>query len=291
MKRTFLPLALVAGVWMCAAAETHAQIVQVAPGYVRAPFVRVYTGPGGTQVRAPFVDVQAPGYRGSRFVDQPAVPSAEEISQLDWANLRMAIRELSIYFDSQLSTLATGDGWKAHLKTAEIRALVREGSGPPTMEVAQKLAPILTAFDAASINPAYRSVVGLDGFRALRDALGEFLAPSVQRAARQLSYAAAELNRSLESAGAELAWQTHLALPGSLAPTVDVAPPDSTPPSVEDLAKTLARFDAVSRNPDYRRIWQLPAFRVTHERLADYLAITKAEQASRRGIEELPVPR
>jgi hypothetical protein len=106
-----LPVAVVASVWVSATSLTQAQIVQVSPGYVRAPFVRVYTGPGGTQVRAPFVDVQAPGYRGRRFVEQPAVPSAGDLAQLDWANLRLAIRELSIYLDSQLSTLTTGDTW------------------------------------------------------------------------------------------------------------------------------------------------------------------------------------
>jgi hypothetical protein len=288
MKRILLAVAIVTWVWIGAALETRAQMVQVTPGYVRAPFVRVYTGPGGTQVRAPFVDVQAPGFR--RF-ERPAVPTAEELSQLDWANLRLAVRELSLYFDSQLSTLATGDGWKVHLKTAEIRALVREGSGPPTVEVFQKLAPILTAYDAVAINPAYRSIADLDGFRALRDALGEVLAPPSRRAGRQLTYAALELNRSLEQAGAEAAWQTHLALPRGLAPSQDVPPPDTAPPSVEDLAKVLARFDAVSRNPDYRRISQLPAFRVTHERLADYVALSKAEQAVRPKPEELPVPR
>jgi hypothetical protein len=159
------------------------------------------------------------------------------------------------------------------------------------IEVMQKLAPILSAFDEAALNPEFRTVSGLDGFRALRDGLAEFLAPTMQRAARQLTFASLELNRALEQAGAEAAWQTHLALPPGLAGSEDVAPPGSSRTSVEDLSRALARFDAVSRNPDYRRIWQLPAFRATHERLAEYIALSKAEQAVRPKAEELPVPR
>ena len=41
-------------------------------------------------------------------------------------------------------------------------------------------------------------------------------------------------------------------------------------PNPEPLTDALARFDAVSRNPDYRVISRLSSFKITHERLATF---------------------
>ena len=66
-----LQLGILAGL-LSGAGIAEAQLVQIGPGYVKAPFVRVYRTPYGTSVRAPFTQVEGgtPVY-GRRFQQQP----------------------------------------------------------------------------------------------------------------------------------------------------------------------------------------------------------------------------
>lgn len=294
MKRNLLTLAALAFGLYFFSGVAQGQLVQVGPGYVRAPFVRVYTNPGagGTYVRAPFVEVYGNGPRIGRFAERPVPPTPEELSQYDWRALRLTIRELSKYLDSQLSGLSTGDQWKVHLKTAEIRALVRDDNGPPDEQTAEQLTKILAAYEATGENPAYRSVTGLDGFRGMNDALIEFFAPPDVRLRKQLFFISADLNQSLTNIGAEAAWQRLLALPEGLAIAPDAAPQDAAAVDTAEVSKTLSRFDAIARNSEYQAIAGIPAFRAVQERLSDYLALSGPTPAAPRvGAEELPAPR
>lgn len=288
MKRILFAAALSVLASQICSAPALAQMVQVAPGYVRAPFVRVYTDPatGASRVRAPFVDVQNPGFRG-RFAE-PVPPSPEELSQLDWRMLRMVTRDLANYLDSQLSSLSTGDQWRAHLKTAEIRALVRDESGPPSDQLAEQLRKVVAVFDATEANATFRTVSRLDGFRGLHNALNELLSPPTKRLQRLIFSTARQLDEELAGLGAEAGWQKHLALPEGLIVDPQAPAADSVPDN-EAVAKTLARYDAVSKNEQYRSIARLPAFRAMHERLAEYLALSSG-QAPREPSLDAPIP-
>lgn len=295
MKRSLLTLSAITFGLHFLGATANAQLVQVGPGYVKAPFVRVYTDPsrggGGAYVRAPFVEVNGSGPRGGRVMEQVAPPSPEELSQLDWRTLRLTIRELSNYLDSQLSSQATGDQWKVRLKTAEIRALVRDENAPPSEQVLAQLPKILAIYEETAQNPAYRVISGFDGFRSLNDALIEFAAPPDLRIRKQLFMASSDLNQALANIGAEAAWQRLLALPEGLALPPDAAPQGNTVVA-DEVAKTLARYDSIARNSQYRAIASIPAFRAVHERLGEYLALPQAESSGPRlGVEELPAPR
>lgn len=297
MKRNLLILATLAIGLHSLSAVALGQLVQVGPGYVKAPFVRVYSDPGnggrgGAYVRAPFVEVYGNGPRG-RFARQPVPPTPEELSQYDWRSLRTTIRELSKYLDSQLSTLATGDQWKAHLKTAEIRDLVRDENAPPSDHVLAQLPRILASFESTRENPEYRTISGLDGFRSLNDALIEFAAPPDLRLRKQLYFAVADLNQSLESMRAEAAWQRVLALPEGLALAPDAVPQSATTVETSDVAKALAHYESIARNGQYRSIAAIPAFRAIQDRLGEYLAASRSPTpaAPRVGAEELPAPR
>src|SRR5438552_1812968 len=79
MNRLFLRPTAVAILLHFLIATGEAQLVQVGPGFVKAPFVRVYWCPDGSSyVRAPFVEVFSPSYRHHGWAGPRALPTSEE---------------------------------------------------------------------------------------------------------------------------------------------------------------------------------------------------------------------
>src|SRR5580704_14853487 len=104
---------------ICAAdlwySDCYAQLVQVAPGYVKAPFVRVYSNPDGSSyVRAPFVSVFSPGYRTGYGV--PSGPTSSELAKMDWRSLAQVIRASAAQLDLDLNQIPSGATWRSRLK-------------------------------------------------------------------------------------------------------------------------------------------------------------------------------
>jgi hypothetical protein len=98
-----------------------------------------------------------------------------------------------------------------------------------------------------------------------------------------LAASAGELARSLERFQTGEGWRKHLALPDDV---LDADGADQgTGPDRERLAKVLTRFDAISRNPEYRVIAQLQEFQATHEALSAYVG-----QLGPSPVEEIPPP-
>jgi hypothetical protein len=68
-------------------------------------------------------------------------------------------------------------------------------------------------------------------------------------------------------------------------------------PDSDELSKSLARFESVEQNPEYRKIASVPAFKATRARLTAYLAQqpSTADRLPEAGSipmpEELPAPR
>ena len=122
-------------VWHCAGVLTQAQLVQVGPGFVKAPFVRVYHDPsGGSHVRAPFVDVYTPGMRVAPVIRN--APPDIELSRMDWRSLDRAVQDWSSRLDTDLNGIPSGEFWKSSLKIKDIARLVpSDRDGPPPEEV------------------------------------------------------------------------------------------------------------------------------------------------------------
>jgi hypothetical protein len=271
----------------------QAQLIDVEPGYVKAPFVRVYTYPDGSSyVRAPFVSVFSPGYGPGYFADAQPRPVGPDLAQMDWPALRQTVRKLSTELDSQLTTLATGDTWKTYLKTAEIPLLLsedRDKAGPPAPDVRETLEEIHRRLEATRGKPEYAMIASLAGFKSFDAALAEFLTPPDVRLRRQLAADGEELHRSLDRLGAEAGWYKYLALPPGIArsPSDDAA--QSPPPSPADLTIALQRFDLVAQNDGYGAIAKLPGFEAARKHLAEYAALLNSP-AKGRTVEELPAP-
>lgn len=288
MSRSFVYLMVsifTAHLWHSAC---HAQLVRVAPGYVKAPFVRVYSYPDGSSyVRAPFVSVFSPGYR--RGYGVPSGPTSSELAEMDWRLLGQATRASAAQLDVDLKQIPSGATWRSRLKIAELTALLPpESDLSPTDDVRQQLQEISRIYGGLDSSRESRSVSNLRSFQVLQQALAEYVTPPVQRLRRQLYFKAGQLNRALERFATGAGWQNYLMLSTGLSLSTDHAQSSESLHSVADYKEVLARFDSVGQNPDYRVISDLPEFKTTRQRLADYLGQLETPPAQKP--EELPAP-
>ncbi len=299
MKRLLVRFAILSFLLHSLSAVCLAQLVVVRPGYVKAPFVRVYSYPDGSSyVRAPFVATHSPGHRPRVFYPQgELVPTSENMGELDWKSLRRVLRQSASDLDAQLSRFPTGEVWRSHFSTGRILNLVvPDEEAPPTVEEQAALVEILQTFDESLESSDLRAITSLYTFRILHAALREYVMPVELRLRRQLETSTGELYRALGKLSTGSGWQKYLALPSGVVEHGDTKPNTSTVPSeagVTELEKSLGRYDSVIRKYEYRMIARLPQFRATHHRLQSYVDIF-GEQTPRRNfqaVEELPTPK
>jgi len=287
MRRLIVYLAATALVWQSLGLVSEAQLVQVGPGYVKAPFVRVYHYPDGSSfVRAPFVAVTSPGYR----TVYPAhnLPTPGDLCEMSWRSLGETIHDATVHLDSDLDQFARGEDWRSRLKTSEIAALApKGGDAPPAADVRRQLQDTLEIFHAAHKSSELSPVVNLPSFQILEAALGEYVSPPKQRLQRQLLWAADELRHSLGEFATGGGWRDYLALSSGMALADGKLADAQSSPSAAELSDILKHFDSVDQNNDYRIIARLPAFKATHERLAAYLNSFPTPSSQ---PEELPAP-
>jgi hypothetical protein len=307
MYRPFLLVTPVI-LWQSLSAVCQAQLVQVGPGYVKAPFVRVYSFPnGGSYVKAPFVEVFTPGYY---FAPDAAamqagtipgntgptdtLPTASQLAEMDWASLAQSLREWSAQLNNDLDQLSTGGDWKTHLKTSDMATLLTTtGDAAPADDVRGQLQEILGRYRAARQSAEAQPVTSLTSFRLVESLLGEYVLPPDVRQRRQLFSAASALSRALGRFETGKAWREYLALsPGMALSQENVAEP-RTAQSVAELTTAREQFDIAVRSADMSTITSLPDFALTHQRLMGYLAEGSTSRSAPRSSssEELPVPR
>ena len=160
------------------AAKCSAQLVVVRPGYVKAPFVRVYRNPdGSTYVRAPFVRVHSPVRQPqSHYVPRELQSLAADLAEMSWQSLRHVLRQSSADLDAELSRFPTGKVWRRHFMAHAVLDLVPpQGDYPPSDDERTQLIEILTMFDQAHENSDLRAITSLVSFRVLHAAIGEFV--------------------------------------------------------------------------------------------------------------------
>jgi hypothetical protein len=296
MLRLFFYLLAAALVWHVAAVSSHGQLVQVGPGYVKAPFVRVYWYPDGSSyVRAPFVSIYSGGHYYPHGYHSDGGHDVDQFGSMDWRSLNQAIREWRSKLDANLLQNPSGDFWKTSLKTAEIATLVSaDWEGPPNEEARQQLRAIYDTFEKVASSPEVNGVAGLQSFQMLRAALREYSTPAEPRARGQLAVAAHDLSRSLKRFETGPAWQQYLLLaPGMVLAKEKLEAGDSEQ-SIGELTRAAEIYDSVRDDGQYRIIAELPAFSMTRNFLAAYLQQLQASPSSSpqpAPREELPQPR
>ncbi len=281
-------------VGMLVCQQSFAQLVEVGPGYVKAPFVRIYTDPdGGTHVRAPFTHVYTPGYRNfvppdgfplglgppprlRRFESQrPATADPFELrpGEMSWQNLRQVAREGVAELNQELQRYSATESWQDYLQTDALAALVAdEGNAPPDENTRQELREILRTFDATTNSSYLSSIHGQPGFRKVHAALRELVVTPRSRQRRLVAASVRNLRRELSTLGSKgESWAAHLKLSSRILQD-DAYDPGSVPADteVEQLDEIISRFDAVSLDPRYTLIAGLAGFQALHENLIVY---------------------
>lgn len=276
---------------------SEAQMVRVGPGFVRAPYASVDWFPNGvTHVRAPFVNHYGPTL--PPFFYQQDVPKPiDEWAQMSWQSLSQEIWKWSGQLDLDLERVPNGSTWQQKLRTAEIAGLVdtTADAAPPEANRA-KLQEILESQQAALHSFQGRRIGNLPSLGNLQAALAEYVTPPEQRMRRQLYTAANELNASLKRFTTGEDWQKFLTVSPGMTLSSTVAEDVTPAPDAAELSKSLARFESVEQNPEYRKIAAVPAFKTTRARLTAYLAQQPGgdrpvETEAVPMPEELPAPR
>jgi hypothetical protein len=297
-------VALVLAALCCGRAA--AQLVIVQPGFVKAPFVRVYTAPDGSSfVRAPFVGIYSPGpihhfhHYHEHFGHQHFGPTPQELAEFDAWTLRRVTREAAGRLDAQLSRFPTGDVWRRHFQTRELAALpfearsAAQGGGAAVEDDRGRISAMLATYDAAASSVDLRDVAGLDSFRVLHAALRELALPPEPRLRRQLAASARYLDRALGGLRTGESWQRYLALPeGVFAAGKSLDPAElAALPDAESLAKVHQRFESVNSKDEYRGLTRMSDFQQTRRRLAQYVELRKSPATPDATPEELPRPK
>ena len=297
--------------------QSFAQLVQIGPGYVKAPFVRIYTDPdGGTHVRAPFTSVYTPGHRnvvppigyypesppraGPFESRRPAAANPLGLRPVDMhsQNLRRVARDGIAQLNQELSRQGAAESWQDYLQTAAIAALVAEdGNTAPHDDVRQQLQEILRSYDATVNSNDLRSIHGRPGFRKVHAALTELVRPALVHQRRLVTASAGELRRELSTLGRNgKRWISHLQLSSPIFRNEAYDPGSNAGDHyLEQLSEIISRFNAVSVNPRYTLISELAGFRATHENLLAYRDMRldgdggEAQPKDVGGIEPVPL--
>ncbi len=271
---------------------------------VRAPFVRVYVGPNGeTSVRAPFTNVESPGRRHLR--SRRGQPTPADPASLDWQTVRRMLRSGVARLDRQLDRLATGQGWKEYLQTDMLGGLVMDDVNvPPDADSVELLREALTLYDTTSQKEQFRAIASLRGFQTVHIALSELVLPPVHRQRRMLAYSSRALEHDLMRLETGSQWVRYFQLPNEVfaertaRPRSAPLPPTADSTSEQSLRRlfdAMASFDAVRDDSRYGPIINLPAFKMTYDRLTTYVAMvsetfSEAQLEDARQIEVVPTP-
>ena len=173
------------------AGVAEAQLVQIGPGYVKAPFVRVYRTRNGTTVRAPFTHVEsgAPAYgrqhRQGSYADPYGDPHSGSYDHGDavansspFEHKRRLVAVSARQLDRDLLRLRTGSHWQAFLRlppeVLNAHPLAGRGAMVPPETVAVHSA--LNNFDVVAGSDQYQKITQLRSFRSTHRLLREYVA-------------------------------------------------------------------------------------------------------------------
>jgi hypothetical protein len=171
--------------------SAEAQLIRVEPGYVRAPFVRVYRTPdGGRRVRAPFTDVYKPGYahpsdhgyhQGDHgyhqgYVNPYAEPTNVQLGPQEHARRQLAAAAYDL--DRDLARMVGGRAWQEYLRLPDsVFAGVRTNQPTPIESSVNpdELEHVLARFTQIANDEQYNMISELPSFRAVHQHLVEYL--------------------------------------------------------------------------------------------------------------------
>ncbi len=174
-----------------ASPEAAAQMVQVRPGYVKAPFVEIVTHPdGSSHVRAPFVSVHSPPPRyvlleptdvvpppPLPFSQSPATAAPHSTSPRIHGQQRLVAAHQDL--ERQLERIRAGAAWQKylHLPTDIVDMSGRAIPPPPGTVVAplsQQVQALRERYEAVRDDPTFQPIAKLPAFQRTLERLVAF---------------------------------------------------------------------------------------------------------------------
>ncbi len=166
-------------------------MVQVRPGYVKAPFVEVFTHPdGSSHVRAPFVSIHSPPRRyvlvepdyvvpppPTPFSQSPAPAVSDSASPRIQGQRRLVAAHQGL--ERELRRIRAGEDWQEFLRLpAGILITSRRTIPPPPgaviESVSQQLQGVRERYEAVRDEPRFQPIAELPAFQRTLTRLVEF---------------------------------------------------------------------------------------------------------------------
>ncbi|MDH3640274.1 MAG: hypothetical protein OES09_17675 [Gammaproteobacteria bacterium] len=184
MKKISFSLFAIAACLVATNDSAEAQLIRVEPGYVRAPFVRVYRTPGGgRRVRAPFTDVYSPGYahpgdqgHHQAYVNPYAEPTNDQLGPQERARRQLAAAAYEL--DRDLSRMVGGSAWQEYLRLPDPVFTGLRTNQPTPIESSvnpDELEHVLARFTQIANDEQYNMISELPSFRTVHQNLVEYL--------------------------------------------------------------------------------------------------------------------
>ena len=208
--------------------------------------------------------------------------------------LRQLILSSAVELSNDLGTVHFGDRWQNFLRLGDFHELLEH----PTAEADrteinrrnQELYAILKSYDRLGRDKQFDVITNRNNFILLRHTLSEYLSLGAERDARAQTYGTiSQLVRSLEPVPTGRQWQEYFQLPQVT--QLLATPRPHTRAEKGQLQLILSRFETAVKDPQFKKIAQLPGFEETHQRLQLSVAVVDDAETDAIGrVESETVP-
>lgn len=276
--------------------SVDAQLIQVRPGFVKAPFVRVINyADGSSYVRAPFVSIRSPprGFPATAVVVQErhAISRSNELDLPGSPLIDSEGRPLRQFALEQLRVLerTVDREWQEYLHLDALAQLLGASDDEFLVEDQRRhLSDLLRDYEATSNSE--NAVSKLASFRMLHVMLLRLVLPPKQRGLDELTGAKRQLDAELGRIHATEIWGPYLELPITrVSQRQGIPVPPDHGEEAAKVEQALSRYDLAMDDPQYQLITSLPGFQMTRNKLASYLQLLKPP-IDTSTPEQLPLP-
>lgn len=255
------------------------------PGYFGPTYV--YSAPTTVYVPTPVVESSVSINSYSTSVVAP--PQQQQLTPDEFAALPLERqRELLLQalnaLEEDFTRSPNGADWSRHLQLATIAKLVTEGDERPDATLRARLRSVAQLFDEVAANADYKAVSELTSFRVLHIGLHEFAAEEIDRSRRQLSNAASQLSKKLETWSNGQRWRDYLQTEWMIG--TDEEMQIDLEARLVRFEKLLDKFDRVASDDQFQAVTQPREFGLAHDALRRFVGHLQQLVAEVRNTEQ-----
>lgn len=264
-------------------------------GYVAPAYF--YTAPSEVYISTTVVnpDASINSYSSVGVVPQQQQQlTPDEFAALPLERQRDLLLQALNAMEEDFARSPNGEDWSRLLQLATIAKLVTDGDDRPDATLRVRLRSVVQLFDEVASNADYKEVSDLISFRVLHMGLHEFAAEEIDRSRRQLSHAASNLSKILETWSSGQRWRDYLQTEWMLG--TDEEMQIDLEARLVRFEKLLDKFDRVKSDGQFQIVTQPREFGLAHDALRHFVEhlqqlvaeVRNAEQQNPEG--ELVIP-